>query len=107
MDPVPTSLAAAAPGILLSLCQRFHVRQLDHFGSAACGRFDTVRSDLDFLVTFEALPPVAYARAYFGLRDAPAALLGREVDLVTEAALENPYLRRSIEGQRLGLFPPA
>jgi len=107
MDPIPTALAAAAPDALPALCRRFHVRQLDLFGSAADGRFDPTHSDLDFLVAFEALPGSAYADAYFGLRDALTGLFGREVDLVTEPALENPYLRRQVEAQRLRLFPSA
>ena len=75
-------------------------------GSAVSGRFDPTHSDLDFLVTFEELPSEAYGDAYFGLRDALAGLFGREVDLLTERALENPYLRRRVEVQRQRLFPP-
>ncbi len=107
MDPIPTALAAAAPDALPALCRRFCVRRLDLFGSAADGRFDPARSDLDFLVVFEALPNSAYADAYFGLREGLAELFGREVDLITEPALENPYLRRQVEAQRRRLFPPA
>jgi hypothetical protein len=48
--------------VLPELCRRFHVRRLDLFGSAATGHnFDPVRSDLDFLVSFEPLPPGEYA----------------------------------------------
>jgi predicted nucleotidyltransferase len=107
MDPIPTTFAAAAPDALSALCRRFRVRQLDLFGSASDGRFDPARSDLDFLVAFEALPGGAYADAYFGLRESLAELFGREVDLITEPALENPYLRRQVEAQRQRLFPPA
>ena len=57
----PKTLAA-----LPALCRRFGVRRLDLFGSAATGRFDPTRSDLDFLVVFEEIPPTAYADAYFG-----------------------------------------
>lgn len=107
MDPIPTTLTALTPDALPALCRRFRVRQLDLFGSVADGRFDPMRSDLDFLVAFEALPGGAYADAYFGLRDGLAELLGREVDLITEPALENPYLRRQVEAQRRRLFQPA
>ncbi len=93
------------PDDLPALCRRFHVRRLDLFGSAADRRFDPTRSDLDFLVAFEDLPEGAYADAYFGLREALAGLFGREVDLLTEPALENPYLRRQLEAQRKQLFP--
>lgn len=107
MDVISTTLAALEQDTLANLCRRFNVRCLDLFGSAANGQFDPARSDLDFLVGFQELPASAYADAYFGLRDALAALFGREVDLLTEPALENPYLRRQIEAQRRRLFPLA
>ncbi len=107
MDPIPTALGAAAPDALLGLCRRFRVRRLDLFGSATDARFDSTRSDLDFVVAFESLSGSAYADAYFGLREGLAELFGREVDLITEPALENPYLRRQVEAQRQRLFPPA
>lgn len=97
----PRALAA-----LPDLCRRFGVRRLDLFGSAATGRFDPRRSDLDFLVVFEEpLAPSAYADAWFGLHAALETLFGRPVDLLTEAALENPYLRRRVEAERRPLFP--
>jgi len=52
---------------LRALCRRFHVRRLDLFGSAATGRFDPARSDLDFLIEFEPMPPGGSFKAYFGL----------------------------------------
>jgi|SRR5271165_6193604 len=91
--------------VLGDLCRQFCVRRLALFGSAATGRFDPARSDADLLVEFEAMPPSAYAKAYFGLCAAMEELLGRRVDLVTEAALANPYLRRRIEGEWRALFP--
>ena len=102
----PASPLVSRMDDLRAVCRRFHVRHLDLFGSAADGRFDPTHSDLDFLVTFEELPSEAYGDAYFGLRDALAGLFGREVDLLTERALENPYLRRRVEVQRQRLFPP-
>jgi hypothetical protein len=102
---LPASLATAALDTIPILCRRFHVRRLDLFGSALDGRFDPLCSDFDFLVAFEDLSDSAYADAYFGLRDGLTELLGREVDLLTEAALENPYLRRQIDAQRQRLFP--
>lgn len=37
---------------LTRLCQRYGVRRLDLFGSAATGRFRADDSDLDFVVEF-------------------------------------------------------
>ena len=98
-------LTAEPSDALAAICRRFHVRRLDLFGSAATGAgFEPARSDLDFLVSFEPMAPGAYADAYFGLLAALEDLSGRSVDLVTEAALENPYLRRRVETERRPLF---
>ena len=102
-----TAFGTTELSALLALCRHFHVRHLDLFGSATDGRFDAARSDLDFLVAFDDMPEAAYADAYFGLREGLALLFGREIDLLTEAALENPYLRRQVEAQRRRLFPSA
>jgi uncharacterized protein with HEPN domain/predicted nucleotidyltransferase len=87
---------------IAELCRRFGVRRLDLFGSAATGRFDDRRSDLDFLVKFE---PEARGKSYFRLLEEFEKLFGRKVDLLTEDGLENPFLRRRIETERRTLFP--
>jgi predicted nucleotidyltransferase len=92
---------------LAAISRRFHVRRLDIFGSAATGRFDPGRSDIDFLVLFEPMPPAIYADAYFGLLAALAALFERDVDLLTEPSVVNPYLRAQIEAERQTLFDAA
>ena len=98
-NPVASRRAELAP-----LCRRFHVRTLDLIGSAARGTFDPERSDLDFVVTFEDLPPVEFADAFFGLREGLAALFGRPVDLLTDDSIRNPYLRESIGRSRQALY---
>jgi len=89
---------------LRQLCRRFHVRRLDVFGSAACGDLDPLRSDIDFLVEFESGAEMAFFGEYFGLKSALEALLRMPVDLVMPGAIENPYLKRSIEEIRETVF---
>ena len=85
---------------LRKLCQRFHVRRLDVFGSAARGDFDPKRSDVDFVVEFERDAPGKALDIYFGFKEALEVLFARPVDLVVAEAVENPYLRRDIERSR-------
>jgi uncharacterized protein len=94
------------PGLqaLAALCRRHHVRRLDLFGSAVTHRFDPAHSDLDMLVAFDDLPPGSYADAYFSLKQELESLFGRDVDLLTNAALQNPYFRREVEANRQTLF---
>jgi predicted nucleotidyltransferase len=89
---------------LRALCQRFHVRRLDLFGSAARGDFDPEHSDIDFLVEFERDTVLHAFDTYFGLKEGLEALFGRPVDLVEPGAVRNPYLKASIEGSRKPVF---
>jgi len=87
-----------------ALCRLAGARRLDAFGSAVRADFDPRTSDLDFLVEFDDVPPAAYAKAYFALKDGLESLFGRPVDLVTEASVENPYFRERINGERRPVY---
>jgi predicted nucleotidyltransferase len=61
-------------------------------------------ADFDFLVEFGDLGAGEWADAYFGLKESLEALLSRPVDLVMPKGLDNPYLLRSINRNRIGLY---
>lgn len=87
---------------LEGVCRRHGVRRLSMFGSAARG--DPDPTDVDLLVDIDAASPGAYAEAFLALKEDLEALFGKPVDLVSEAALVNPYLRRRVEAERALLF---
>jgi predicted nucleotidyltransferase len=89
---------------LRELCTRYGVRRLELFGSSATGRFDAGRSDLDFLVEFLPLQPGQHADAYFGLKEELEALFDRDVDLVMDSAVVNPYFREELDRTRTALY---
>jgi predicted nucleotidyltransferase len=89
---------------LAQLCRRYRVVSLSLFGSATRDDFDPERSDYDFLVDFEVLPPGQYSDAYFGLLESLERLFGRPVDLVVSSAIKNPYFRQSVEQTRALLY---
>ena len=94
-------LIASKQSQIAEVCRRFHVRRLEVFGSAArSDDFDAARSDVDFLVEFESNTQTSLVDAYFGLQQALATLLDREVDLIMPSAIENPYVRASIDQSR-------
>jgi uncharacterized protein len=89
---------------LIQLCRQFHIRQLELFGSALSDDYDPERSDLDFLVEFEAMPDGGYAAAFFGFKESLEQLFGRPVDLVVGSAIRNPYFRQSLEQSKALLY---
>ncbi|OGA62203.1 MAG: hypothetical protein A3G81_25630 [Betaproteobacteria bacterium RIFCSPLOWO2_12_FULL_65_14] len=89
---------------LRQLCTRYRVRRLELFGSAARGEFDSSTSDLDFLVEFLPLAPGQHADAYFGLKEELEALFARDVDLVMDSAIVNPYFREELDRTRTALY---
>jgi len=89
---------------LFELCREFNVQRLELFGSGAGARFDPDRSDLDFLVEFQPLPPGKRAPSYFGLLSALRDLFGRPIDLVEPAAIRNPYFREGVEQSRAVVY---
>jgi predicted nucleotidyltransferase len=79
-----------------ALCRLTGPRKLDAFGSAFRADFDPQTSDLDFLLEFDDIPRVAYAKAYFALSEGLESLFCRPVDLVTGRKLANFYFRERI-----------
>lgn len=89
---------------LARLCSQFAVRRLDLFGSAAAGKFDPARSDLDFLVDFGDPTGMTPFQQYFGLREALEKLFDRPVDLVMAGASQNRYFLESMNKSRRLLY---
>ncbi len=85
---------------LVNLCRQFRVERLELFGSAAKGTFRPEASDVDFLVTFIDPKPGTYADRYLGLLPALQKLLQREIDLVTERSIRNPYFLKAVNATR-------
>jgi hypothetical protein len=76
------------------LCRRWQIRELALFGSMARGDARS-ESDVDLLVRFDAAAPWS-AWDLLDLRSELAELFSREVDIVEERSLVNPFRRRSI-----------
>lgn len=61
------------------------------FGSAVTGEFNE-KSDLDFLVRFQPdLDPLEKGELWWNLHDKLRDFFNREIDIVTENSLKNPY----------------
>lgn len=89
---------------LAALCARFAIRRLELIGSAASGKFDPARSDLDFLVDLSDTDRMTPFEQYFGLKEELERLFSRPVDLVMDGASANPYFLKSIDKSRRLLY---
>ncbi|MGV3529608.1 MAG: nucleotidyltransferase family protein [Flavisolibacter sp.] len=81
------------------LCEKHNVRRLYAFGSVLTNKFSD-KSDVDFVVDFNAVDLQQYADNYFNLKFALEETLSRPVDLLEEQALKNPYFKKAVEQQR-------
>jgi len=89
---------------LEALCRRYHARRLAVYGSAAVGRFDPARSDVDFAVEFEPLDLHDHKESYFGLLAALEDVTGREVEKVEYGPIRNPYFLEALLGSQVMLY---
>lgn len=87
-----------------SICQRYRIRRLDVFGSAARAvDFNPDNSDADFLVEFA--PDVSVGLdTFFGAKAELENLLGRGVDLVEPGAIRNPFVLADINRSREPIY---
>lgn len=100
-----TSLVRDNVEHIISLCRRYNVARLEVFGSAATGKFETGRSDVDFLVEFvqgQDLGP--WLGHYLDFKSDLEQTLGCPVDLVMPAAMRNPYFIREVNRTREVLY---
>ena len=83
---------------------RYGAKSAFLFGSNATNK-NTKNSDVDFLFSFsEDLDYETYSNNYFSLLHELENLLQREVDLVAEKTLKNPYLIESINESKIQLI---
>ncbi len=86
-----------------TLCMTHNVKSLFAFGSVCTDKFNN-KSDVDLLISFNQMDYGDYADAYFDLADQFENLFQRQVDLVTEKSLSNPYFIDSINKTKTLLY---
>jgi len=79
------------------LCERYDVQAMYLFGSArADDSHIDEDSDIDILVSFKNNSFEKYTDNYFELHQKLEQILGRNIDLVTENSLKNPYFIQQV-----------
>ena len=85
------------------LCSKHKVANLFVFGSVLTDRFKK-NSDIDFIVDFKEMDVYDYADNYFDLKFSLENIFKRNIDLLENKALNNPYLRQTIDSSKRLLY---
>lgn len=86
-----------------ALCENHQVKQLYAFGSILNNEFNE-ESDIDLLVNFENIKLELYANNYFDFKFSLEDLFSREVDLVEERTIKNPFFKKTVLDNRRLLY---
>ncbi len=84
---------------IFRLCKEHKVKTLYAFGSVLTEKFNN-QSDIDFVVDFSNISVEDYADNYFDLKFSLQDTLKREIDLLEEKAIKNPYFREVVSQQK-------
>ena len=82
---------------IISLCRKYKVKNMYVFGSILTPRF-TDESDIDLLVNFSNdLDYLSYADNILDLYADLKDIFGRNIDLVDESSVKNPYFKKELD----------
>lgn len=88
---------------IIALCKKHKVKRLFVFGSILTGRFND-ESDVDLLVDFKKTEISDYFTNFFDFKYSLEDLFGREVDLLEEQTIQNPYLKKSVDATKALIY---
>jgi len=84
---------------IFRLCRQHKVKTLYVFGSVLTENFNS-QSDIDFIVDFSNVSIEEYADNYFDFKFSLQDTLNRDIDLLEEQAIKNPYFRQVVSQQK-------
>ena len=88
---------------LKTTCKIHLVSKMYMFGSAASGTMKK-NSDVDILVDFAEMDLYDYFENLLSLKEKLENIFKRPVDILEEKALKNPYLKRSIDRNKVLIY---
>lgn len=86
------------------LCKSHKVKYLYAFGSSTTDEFDSQTSDIDLVVEIDTSDPLERGEKLIDLWDKFENFFNRKVDLLTDASIKNPILRKSIDRTKILIY---
>ena len=84
------------------ICRDLRVKRLELVGSSSRSDFQPERSDIDVMVEFDGFDKLF--NRYFELKERLEEQFGRQVDLIQESAVKNPYVRKSLNRDKVRIY---
>ena len=81
------------------ICNLHNVKHLYAFGSVLTNKFDN-DSDIDLVVDFKNVELNKYADNYYDLKYSLEKVLKRQIDLLEESAIKNPYFKQTLNSTK-------
>jgi predicted nucleotidyltransferase len=89
---------------VIRLLKQNNVKRAYAFGSVLTDKFNA-ESDIDLLISFEDnLDPIVQGSSYWILEEQLEKLLNRQVELVAEHTLNNPYFIKKLNQTKVSLY---
>lgn len=88
----------------LALCKTHEVNKLYVFGSANTSEFNLDTSDIDFLIEIANEDPIKRGEYLMSIWDKFETFFQRKVDLLTNASIRNPVLRKNIDATKTLIY---
>lgn len=88
---------------ILNLCKTHKVKTLYAFGSVLTDKFNN-ESDVDLIVDFENLDVLDYGDNYYSLKFSLENILNRNIDLLEEKAIKNPYFIKALNQNKVLIY---
>jgi predicted nucleotidyltransferase len=85
------------------LCSLYKVKALYAFGSVTTDKFRP-DSDIDLIVDIEEKDALSYSDSYFNFKFQVEQLLQRQIDLLEQKSIRNPYLKEQIDKTKVLIY---
>jgi len=91
---------------IIDLCKKHKVKSLYLFGSATDKKYFNDKSDVDFLYEYDKakIKELEYADNYFDFLFSLQHILKRNIDLMPNEKLKNPYLLKQINSEKIKIY---
>jgi predicted nucleotidyltransferase len=91
-------------GEIKALCLSHKVKHLYFFVAEVTGKVDEIISDFDFVVEIHEKDPVERKITLLSLSDQLESLFQRKIELLTDSAIKNLSLRKSINASKVLIY---